>query len=1708
MKKRNRRRSTTRSHRARRTRLFEALEQRCVLSATPTLAPIADITLYEGAPINLPLDAVYDLDGPLTYTVECSDPNLTVYVPEGNRSMKISVSAENGTITGDMIFELFEQRAPRVTNQIISLVEDGFYDGVTFHRIIDEFMIQGGDPTGTGSGGSYYGDFDDQFNTELMHTTSGVLSMAKSTDDTNDSQFFITEVPTRYLDFQHSVFGQLVEGEDIREALSNVATDSNDAPLNAVTMESVTIFEDTENAILVINAPDDYAGSSSVTITVTIHDQYGNEYVQTPINVTVAEDTEDSNPFFVDLPTMRTTVNTPYSIDVSQYVQDVEGPSDEYPIYYFDPDEIAYYVNMYSDYGYSEYIPYLEDDDIGYVSFTSGETDAFTSGVIEFEPTNDIVGTYPFTIATATALGYLDKQVAALNIVPDDAPDASIEMTLVTEATAVDDQGEVESLPEDAEWVNAWEDCSIEVWAKIDNTTGQFGIYSVETDLNFDPDQYQVSNIEWGVGFNQEQTGEIDNVNGTITGLGGTTKWYSVIPYYDTVGYAEGAEDAYPSSGTEDLIMWGDDQYVLVARVEFQPVVDSDAMTVQSGVGYNTAITPGFSLSDGDVKWNSVDGTDVTVDTSVDTEIWAVPFDLDGSGAIDLMDVAQFVSVVQLDLDATDWGYVCDFNRDAAVDLLDLGELLARFQYRADGGSSIDLPDYYPPTGGTTPVNSPAVAVNDTYTVDEDNVLEIDAANGLLANDSDSDGDALTATLITGPTYGTLELNGVGSFKYTPNADFYGTDTFTYVANDGTTNSSEATVTVTVNSVNDLPVATADAVTLNSIEATDINVLANDSDPEGETLAISAFDATSAVGATITLNTDGTLNYDPTTSTTIVDGTVTSDSFTYTITDGNTGVAVTSTVTVTFDVDTGITHIVFNGDSISVDGSYAAVDGSTVTLTSARTYILSGTLNDGQVIVNTDDEEDVVIILNGVNITCSDSAPIYVVNASDTVITLADNTENYVTDGATYVYEAGVTEPNAAIYSNDDLIIEGNGSLTVSANYNNGISSSDDLDINSGNITVTAVNHGIKGKDSVVILDGTITINAGGDGIQSDNDEDTEKGYVTIQGGTLNITADSDGIQAETMLTVSGGDVTIVSENKGLKGVAGVTIESGAIDGVSIDIDSADNAIHSNGSVTISGGDITIATDEDGINADTSVTITGGDIDITTCYEGIECPTISIDAATIDIVSSNDGISGSSGDGTSGTVAIYGGTITIDAGTDGIQGEAEVLIAGGTLDITTAGGHSTTLGEDDSAKALKSDVDLVVSGGTITIDAADDAIHSNGTITISGGDMTLATGDDGINGGTSVTITDGDIEITTCYEGIESPAISISLATIDITSSNDGIAGSSEDGTSGTVTINSGTITIDAGSDGIQGEANILIAGGTFDITTGGGNNATLGSDETAKAIKSDVALAISGGTFTIDSADDAIHSNDTITISGGDMTITSGDDGVHADSSITIDGGDINITKSYEGIESLVITINNGTIHIVSSDDGLNVAGGTDNSGFPFPQPPTGNSDAYLELTGGYIYINAQGDGCDSNGSVYMSGGTMIVNGPTGNDNGALDYDGTFEVTGGFLLAVGSVGMAESTSASSTQETLAFSYGSTQSAGVMIHIETESGEEILTFVPVKAYQTVVLCTPDLALGTTYEVYSGGSSTGTETDGLYSDGTYTAGTRLGSITLS
>ena len=541
----------------------------------------------------------------------------------------------------------------------------------------------------------------------------------------------------------------------------------------------------------------------------------------------------------------------------------------------------------------------------------------------------------------------------------------------------------------------------------------------------------------------------------------------------------------------------------------------------------------------------------------------------------------------------------------------------------------------------------------------------------------------------------------------------------------------------------------------------------------------------------------------------------------------------------------GLSRITLEGNSINLDGSGAIVDGSTVTITSAGTHTISGTLNDGQIKVDTQDEETVKLVFNGVDIACSTSAPIYILSAEKTVITLAEGTDNIITDGDSYVFEDTASdEPNATIFSHDDLTINGNGSLTVEANYNNGIQSKDDLKIVNGNINVSTINDGIKGRDSIAVRDGNITINAGGDGLQSNNDGDPGKGYIAIEAGTLNITAGLDGMQVETSLVISGGNITISS-------------------------------------------------------------------------------------------------GGGSANSSSGI-----------------------------------GDPGNTWGDWGNPKL----------GATAT------------------------TGDDSLS----------------------------------------------------------------------------------------------------AKGLKAEVNISIIGGTIVIDSSDDSVHSNDSTVISGGDMFLTSGDDGIHADSTVEINGGEIDLTKSYEGIESAVITINDGNIHLVSSDDGINIVGGMDGSaimGRPGQGNFTSSGNNHLYINGGYVYIDANGDGMDVNGSVDMTAGVVIINGPTSNNNGALDHV-SFKITGGYLLAVGSSGMAQAPDTSSTQYSVMYNLSSIQSESTLFHIGTEGGEGVLTFAPTKTYQSVVLSSPELKNGSTYLVYTGGSSTGAVTDGLYSGGSYNPGTQATSFTIS
>jgi hypothetical protein len=278
--------------------------------------------------------------------------------------------------------------------------------------------------------------------------------------------------------------------------------------------------------------------------------------------------------------------------------------------------------------------------------------------------------------------------------------------------------------------------------------------------------------------------------------------------------------------------------------------------------------------------------------------------------------------------------------------------------------------------------------------------------------------------------------------------------------------------------------------------------------------------------------------------------------------------------------------------------------------------------------------------------------------------------------------------------------------------------------------------------------------------------------------------------------------------------------------------------------------------------------------------------------------------------------------------------------------------------------------------------------------------------------------------------------------------------------------------------------------------------------------INAEGGIVIEEGVFAVQSLESGIKSDINVTVNGGSFTINAGNDGLHADTALVINGGEIAVARSYEGIEGASITMTGGTVHIASSDDGVNTSpadGSTTTPGGPGGAPPgmggeTGSSPFYMR--GGYLYVDANGDGLDINGPVEMSDGVVIVNGPTANDNGALDYTGSFTVTGGSLLAAGSSGMAQMPSAGSTRNSLMLKFAAAQPAGTFVRVQNAAGGDVVTFRPTKRYQNLVLNSPLLAKGTGYSVYVGGGSTGTERDGVFTGGTYYGGTQKASFNVT
>ncbi len=491
---------------------------------------------------------------------------------------------------------------------------------------------------------------------------------------------------------------------------------------------------------------------------------------------------------------------------------------------------------------------------------------------------------------------------------------------------------------------------------------------------------------------------------------------------------------------------------------------------------------------------------------------------------------------------------------------------------------------------------------------------------------------------------------------------------------------------------------------------------------------------------------------------------------------------------VTVSTDGSIT---FGQSAATVSGVGLSANGTTVTVASAGTYTVTGECEAGQLIVDTADTEKVKLIFNGVRLSCPDSAAIYVANAPKKVILYTQKgSVNVISDGATRPEADDI--PTAAIYSRDDLKLDGEGALYVTGSYGKGIFSKDDLEICGGSIYVTSVDDGIRGKDSVEMSGGYVVISAGADGLRSSNDSDTSKGYISVLGGELHISAVQDGVQAETALTVSGGVINVVSG-----GGAGGASQGTAPDGMGGDMPSRPGDM--GGNIPSKPGDM-------------------GD----------------------DMPSMPSGSDPGQGRGDGGGFGGFGG-----------------FGGGGRPGGNRPGSNDTTSADTVSTKGLKAGTALTISGGLITVDSADDSIHSNGTIDISGGEFSLSSGDDGIHADETLTVSSGSITVLRSYEGLEALTLRISGGVIDVTASDDGLnaaggtssggfvrpgGGGSVSDSNGLIEITGGRITVNASGDGVDSNGNIRMSGGEL-IVYGPTNNGN-------GALDFDGSFSMSGGTL------------------------------------------------------------------------------------------------------------------------------------------------------------------------------------------------------------------------------------------------------------------
>lgn len=546
-----------------------------------------------------------------------------------------------------------------------------------------------------------------------------------------------------------------------------------------------------------------------------------------------------------------------------------------------------------------------------------------------------------------------------------------------------------------------------------------------------------------------------------------------------------------------------------------------------------------------------------------------------------------------------------------------------------------------------------------------------------------------------------------------------------------------------------------------------------------------------------------------------------------------------------YDEESAIAINLSDGAS-TADSDSVVIDGDTITITEEGTYILSGSLTNGQIVVEAENAK-VQLVLDNADISCETSAAIYVKAAEKVFITTADGSTNTVcTSGE---FEA-IDDNNidAAIFSKSDLTLNGAGSLEVTCPNGHGILSKDDLAITSGEYVVDAGKHALSGKDSVRIAGGTFELAAGRDGIHSENTDEEEKGFVYIENGSFTITSAGDGIDASYVVEIVDGSFDIT---------AGGGYENGEVHTDSDMIGGFGNM----------GGHMPDGSTGEG-NAPSDMTPPNGSTGQGNAPSGMTPPDGSTGEGNVP--------SGTTNSGTDSTTTTSADNTTDEEDTgDSTDAAAS---AGTENSAVTASSTDTAEASDSdsstSTKGIKADGALQILGGDYNINSADDAFHTNSTLEIRDGNMEIATGDDGMHADDALVISDGDINITESYEGIEGLTITIDGGNISIVSSDDGLnaaggADSSGFGGMGTdmfasnddiwIEINGGYLYILAGGDGVDSNGNLTINGGEvyIDGPSDGGNSAIDYGDNAAAYINGGTVVAV-GSSDMMEAFDDS----------------------------------------------------------------------------------------------------------------------------------------------------------------------------------------------------------------------------------------------------------